>query len=64
MTDGHASGGVTLSPRQYRWLDRATKITGITLIAAGLEAGGGTTTGLVLATLGVACGLATVFISQ
>ncbi|MBX0293338.1 hypothetical protein [Haloarcula nitratireducens] len=64
MTDGHAPGGFALSARQYRWLDRATKLTGVALIAAGLEAGGGTTTGLLFATLGVACGLATVFISQ
>jgi|AntRauTorcE11898_2_1112593.scaffolds.fasta_scaffold100994_1 hypothetical protein len=54
--------GLTLSRRQYRWLDRATKLGGVALIAAGLEVGGDTTAGIVLAALGVACGLTTVFI--
>jgi hypothetical protein len=53
---------VTLRPRAYRWFDRLTKLVGVVLVAAGLEAGGATVAGLVLATLGVASGLATVCI--
>lgn len=59
-----STGTMRLTARQYRWLDRATKLLGVGLIAAGLEAGGGTTTGLLLAALGVACGLCTVVISH
>ena len=55
--------GITLSRRQYRWLDRATKLGGVALIAAGLEVGGDTAAGIVLAALGVACGLTTIFIN-
>jgi hypothetical protein len=52
-----------LSPRRYRWFDRASKLLGVALVGAGLDAGGGTTAGLVLAALGVVCGLATVVVS-
>jgi hypothetical protein len=62
MTAEH--GGTALSGRQYRWLDRTTKLAGVALIAAGLEAGGGTAAGVVLAGLGVACGLTTVLITN
>jgi hypothetical protein len=62
MTAEH--GGAALSERQYRWLDRATKLAGVALIAAGLETGGGTAAGVVLAVLGVACGLTTVLITN
>ncbi len=55
--------GLALSRRQFRWLDRVTKLGGVALIAAGLEVGGDTTAGIVLAALGVACGLTTVFIN-
>lgn len=55
---------VTLSARRYRWLDRASKLLGIALIAAGLHVGGDTAAGIVLAVLGVAIGLATVVITQ
>ncbi|MEF8871469.1 MAG: hypothetical protein V5A41_07545 [Haloarculaceae archaeon] len=58
------TAGPTLSRRQYRWFDRVTKLGGVALIAAGLEVGGNTTAGIVLAALGVACGLATVFITK
>lgn len=51
-----------LTGRQYRWLDRITKLLGIGLIAAGLEAGGATPTGMVLAIVGVLVGLSTVVI--
>ena len=54
----------TLRPRTYRWTDRVTKLLGVVLVAAGLDAGGGTATGLVLACLGVALGLATVCIES
>jgi len=55
--------GVRLSKRQYRWLDRATKLAGVGLIAVGLEVGGDTLGGIALAALGVTLGLATVFIN-
>jgi hypothetical protein len=54
----------TLSPRQYRWLDRTTKLLGVVLIAAGFEVGGSTATGIALAAAGVACGLTTVIIDH
>jgi hypothetical protein len=57
-------GVAALSGRQYRWLDRTTKLAGIALIAAGLEVGGDTLAGVALAALGVACGLTTVFIDK
>jgi hypothetical protein len=57
-------GGAGLSGRQYRWLDRATKLAGVALVAAGLEVGGGTLAGIALATIGVACGLTTVLIDN
>jgi hypothetical protein len=53
-----------LSPRQYRWLDRTTKLAGVVLVAAGLEVGGSTPAGIALAALGVACGLTTVLIDN
>ena len=63
MTAAH-DASVTLSDRQYRWLDRATKLVGVVLIAAGLEVGGSTPAGIALATIGVACGLTTVLIDN
>jgi len=54
----------TLSVSQYRWLDRVTKLLGVALIAAGLEVGGETTAGIVLAVLGVAVGLLTVLVDS
>lgn len=47
----------------YRRLDQATKLLGVGLVAAGLEAGGGTTAGLVLGLTGVSVALCTVFLS-
>jgi hypothetical protein len=58
------AGTVELSLRQYRWLDRTTKLLGVGLIAAGLAVGGGTTLGVVLALAGAAVGLCTVFIDR
>ncbi|MFB6131602.1 MAG: hypothetical protein ABEJ28_12365 [Salinigranum sp.] len=55
---------VTMSPRAYRFVDRLTKLLGVVLVAAALELGGGTPTGLVLGALGVAFGLSTVFIER
>jgi hypothetical protein len=57
-------GRFTCSPRSYRWLDRVTKLTGVALVAAGLEVGGDTAPGIALAALGVAFGLATVIIDK
>ena len=54
----------TLSPSQYRWVDRVTKLLGVALIAAGLEAGGETTAGIALAVFGVTIGLLTVIIDS
>jgi hypothetical protein len=59
-----SGGEVTLSTRQYRWLDRTTKLAGVALIAAGLDVGGGTLAGIALAATGVACGLTTVLIDN
>lgn len=64
MTDSDAFRLAELSPRRYRWADRATKLVGVGLIAAGLDAGGGTPAGVAFAALGVALGLATVLIDK
>jgi hypothetical protein len=45
---------------RQRWFDRATKLVGVGLIAAGLNAGGSTPRGIALAVAGVAIGLSTV----
>lgn len=55
---------LAVSDRTYRWIDRATKLGGIALIAAGLEVGGTTPEGVVLGAAGVALGLATVFVND
>ena len=55
---------LALSERSYRWVDRASKLAGIGLIAAGLEVGGDTLPGVALAGAGLAVGLATVFITK
>jgi hypothetical protein len=41
-----------------------TKLVGVALVAAGLEVGGATTAGLLLAGLGVAFGLVTICIDS
>jgi hypothetical protein len=64
MTESDPVARLSLSPRRYRWADRLTKLTGVGLIAAGLDAGGGTPTGIALAVVGVALGLATVLIDK
>ncbi|MFC5367509.1 hypothetical protein [Salinirubrum litoreum] len=51
-----------LSPRTYRYLDRATKLVGVGLVAAGLNAGGDTLTGLTLGVVGALLALTTVFL--
>jgi len=53
-----------LSERQYRVLDAASKLLGLGLVAVGLEVGGSTPTGFVLAVAGVACATATVFLTH
>jgi len=55
---------LTLPESSYRWVDRASKLAGVGLIAAGLAVGGDTAAGVVLAAVGVAVGLATIFISK
>jgi hypothetical protein len=54
----------TLTDRQYGLLDTASKLTGLGLVAAGLDAGGGTPVGFALAVVGAACATATVFLSN
>ncbi|WP_123537447.1 hypothetical protein [Halosimplex salinum] len=53
----------SIAPRTYRWLDRLTKLGGVALVAAGLEAGGGTATGLILGLSGAALATSTVFLT-
>ena len=55
---------VVVTGRTYRWLDRVSKLAGLALVAAGLEAGGATATGLLLGISGTALGLTTVFIGR
>ncbi|AUG47587.1 hypothetical protein BVU17_08680 [Haloarcula taiwanensis] len=55
---------VELSERQYRLLDTTSKLVGLALVAAGLEVGGSTSTGIALAVAGTACATATVFITN
>ncbi|MFC7076287.1 hypothetical protein [Haloarcula halophila] len=55
---------IALSRRQYRLLDTASKLVGLGLVAAGLEAGGSTPTGIALALVGTACATVTVFLSH
>ena len=62
MTEPTGARTLALSPQQYRWLDRTSKLLGVALIAAGLDVGGDTAAGLALAALGVACGLCTVLL--
>lgn len=64
MTDVADDGVFALSARRYRWVDRISKLAGVALVAAGLDAGGSTPAGVALAALGVALGLATVFIAN
>jgi hypothetical protein len=67
VTDGDATAaasGLDLSPRTYRFLDRATKLGGVGLVALGLDAGGDTLVGLALGVLGAAVALTTVFLRQ
>ncbi|WP_089815495.1 hypothetical protein [Halomicrobium zhouii] len=54
---------MSVRPRAYRWLDRLTKLGGVALVAAGLEAGGGTATGAVLGCCGAALAVSTVFLT-
>jgi hypothetical protein len=67
VTDGETTTlatGVALSPRTYRFLDRATKLGGVGLVALGLDAGGDTLVGVALGVLGAALALTTVFLRQ
>jgi hypothetical protein len=64
MSEGDGRRALAVSARRYRWLDRGTKLTGVALIAGGLEVGGSTPTGIVLAMLGVAIGVSTVIIDK
>ncbi|QCC47343.1 hypothetical protein [Halobellus limi] len=63
-SDGRGGGTIAPSARQYRWLDRASKLLGVALIATGLHIGGGTPAGIGVAAAGVAAGLLTVLIDN
>jgi uncharacterized membrane protein len=62
MTD--AESALSLPVRQYRWLDRLSKLGGLALVAVGLEVGGSSVEGLTLAAVGAALAVATVFVRQ
>ncbi|EMA07963.1 hypothetical protein [Haloferax denitrificans] len=66
MTDANTGGTprrqIELSPRVYRHLDRASKLLGVALVAAGLDAGGDTLVGISLGVLGAGLALTTVFL--
>jgi len=64
VTDGRDERTIAPSARQYRWLDRASKLLGVALIATGLHLGGGTPAGLAVAAAGVTAGLLTVLIDN
>ena len=53
-----------LTARQYRLLDTTTKLVGLGLVAAGVDASGATPTDFALAVAGALCATATVFISH
>ncbi|MBS3761170.1 hypothetical protein [Halodesulfurarchaeum sp.] len=53
-----------VSKRQYRWLDIGTKLGGVALFAAGLEAGIISAPGLLLVFTGALLGVSTVFITE
>ncbi|MFB6151623.1 MAG: hypothetical protein ABEJ40_07445 [Haloarculaceae archaeon] len=53
---------LTLPADTYRQVDRATKLAGVVLVAAGLEVGPATATGLALACCGTVLATATVFV--
>jgi NAD(P)H-dependent flavin oxidoreductase YrpB (nitropropane dioxygenase family) len=52
-----------VTPRTYRLVDTLTKVAGVALVAAGLQVGGDTATGLALGAAGAALGVSTVFVS-
>jgi hypothetical protein len=58
------TAALSLSARTYRFVDTATKLAGVALVAGGLEAGGATPVGLALGAGGAALALATVFIEK
>ncbi|WP_135534633.1 hypothetical protein [Halostella pelagica] len=68
MTDARTAADwpteVRLSARTYRYLDRASKLLGVGLVALGLEAGGDTLAGVTLGAVGVALALTTVFVRK
>ena len=64
MSEKRSGGVLALPARQYRWVDRITKLLGLAFIAAGLEVGGSRPLGLALAAVGVALGLFTVVVDR
>jgi hypothetical protein len=64
VTRGMRAATPTLSTRWYRHVDRASKLLGVGLVAAGLDAGGTTVEGLLLGVVGTAVALSTVFIRR
>ncbi|GAB6861368.1 hypothetical protein ACFR97_12875 [Haloplanus litoreus] len=64
MTEADAPIRVSLPARTYSLLDTASKLLGLGLVAAGLDAGGGTPVGLALAATGALCATVTVFVTN
>ncbi|ESP89852.1 hypothetical protein [Candidatus Halobonum tyrrellensis] len=68
MADADAGAGLAvdlgLSARTYRHLDRTSKLLGVALVAAGLDAGGATLQGVALGAVGAALAVATVFVRR
>jgi hypothetical protein len=62
--DASDPGGVVLPARTYRYLDHASKLLGVGLVAVGLDVGGATPAGLALAAVGTALALTTVFVRR
>ncbi|MBX0286365.1 hypothetical protein [Haloarcula salinisoli] len=53
-----------LSGRRYRVVDTTSKLLGLALVAGGLDVGGSTPLGLLLAVVGTACATMTVFVDH
>ncbi|WP_380680436.1 hypothetical protein [Salinigranum sp. GCM10025319] len=64
VTRGLRGATPTLSARWYRHVDRASKLLGVALVAAGLDAGGATVEGVLLGVVGTAVAVSTVFIRR
>ncbi|SFR69269.1 hypothetical protein SAMN04487947_3589 [Halogeometricum rufum] len=64
VADEASPGGLELSARTYRHLDRASKLLGVGLVALGLQTGGDTVAGVALGAVGAVLALTTVFVRR